>query len=57
MVMRNIVTLVLAVAIMAMIVIGLINFNLMVELWVKLLIGVLFAGVLVTIVKVFSRTR
>ena len=49
--MRNIVTLVLAVAIMAIIVVGLINFNLMIELWVKLLVGVLFAGVLVTIVK------
>jgi len=39
------------VAIIAIIIIGLINFDLMVELWVKLLVGVLFAGVLVTIYR------
>lgn len=48
---RNILTLVLAIAIIAIIVIGLINFDLMIELWVKLLIGVLFLGALVTVVR------
>ncbi|MFC1593197.1 hypothetical protein ACFL4C_04205 [Candidatus Omnitrophota bacterium] len=39
------------VVVLALVIIGLINFDLMVELWVKLLVGVLFAGVLVTIGK------
>ena len=39
----------LAVVAIALVIIGLINFDLMVELWVKLLVGVLFAGVLITI--------
>jgi len=55
--MRNIMALVLAIAVMAIIVIGLINFNLMIELWVKLLVGVLFAGVLVAIVKTLFRVK
>jgi hypothetical protein len=48
---RSIMALVLTVAIIAIIVVGLINSNLMVELWAKLLTGVLFAGVPVTIIK------
>jgi len=50
------VTLIVAIAIMALIIIGLINFDLFLELWVKLFIGVLFLAVLVTLVKrMFSR--
>jgi len=41
--MRRIMALILTTPIMAMIVVGLIDSNLMVELWVKLLAGVLFA--------------
>lgn len=55
--MRNVVAVVLAIAIMAIIVVGLINFNLMIELWVKLLVGVLFAGVLVTIGRALFRVK
>ena len=47
--MKKILTLIISIAIIAIIIIGLINFDLMVELWVKVLIGVLFAGVLVTV--------
>ena len=45
----------LAVVAIALVIIGLINFDMMVELWVKLLVGVLFAGVLVTIGRAFFR--
>ncbi len=44
-------TLIVSIAIMALIIIGLINFDLFLELWVKLFIGVLFLGVLVTVVR------
>jgi len=46
---RNILVLVLAIAITAIIIIGLINFDLMLEIWVKVFIAMLFLGVLVTI--------
>ena len=49
--MSKILTLIVAIAIMAIIIIGLINFDLMLELWVKLLIGVLFLGALATVVR------
>jgi len=57
MVIRNIVTFVLTIAIMAIVVIGLINFNLMFELWVKLLVGVLYVGVLFTIGRALFRQK
>ena len=41
----------LTVVAVALVIIGLINFDLMLELWVKLLIGVLFLGALVTLVR------
>jgi len=49
--MSKTVTLIVAIAIMAIIVIGLINFSLFLELWVKVLIGVVFFGALVTVVR------
>ena len=48
---QRLLTLVLAIVIIALIIIGLINFNLMIELWVKLLIGVLFLGIFVVVVR------
>jgi len=47
--MSKILTLIVSIAIMAIIIIGLINFNLMVELWVKLLIGVPLVGIVDTV--------
>jgi len=55
--MRNIVVLVLALAIMAIIIIGLTNFNLMIDLWVELLVGVLCVGVLVALIKAVFRSK
>jgi hypothetical protein len=49
MAMRRVMALLLAIAVMAMIVVGLIHSELMVELSVKLLAGMLFAGVPVAI--------
>lgn len=55
--MRKILTLIVSVAIIAIIIIGLINFDLMVLLWVKVLIGVLFAGVLVTVARALFQRK
>ena len=52
---RNILTLVLAIAIIAIVIIGLLDFNLMLEIWVKVFIGVLFAGIIATAVKRFNK--
>ncbi len=46
---RNTLTLVLAIVVSAIVIIGLFNFGLMLEIWVKVFIGVLLVGVLVTI--------
>ena len=48
---RNIIASVIGLTMVTVIIIGLINFNLMVELWVKLLVGVLFVGAFVTVVR------
>ena len=52
--MRKVLISVFALAIMAIVVIGLFDFDLMLEIWVKVLIGVLFVGVIVAAVKRFS---
>jgi len=48
---RSILTSVLAIAII--VIIGLINFDLILEIWVKVLIGVLFMGVIVSLARRF----
>lgn len=48
---QRLLTIVLGIAIIAIIIIGLINFDLFLELWVKLLIGLFFLGALVTLVR------
>lgn len=50
---RYILSLVLALAVTAIVIIGLINFGLMLEIWVKVFIGVLFAGAILAVVKRF----
>jgi len=55
--MNKIRTLIVSIGIIAIIVIGLINFNLFLELWVKLLIGVVFLGVLVIAVRTLFHGR
>jgi hypothetical protein len=55
--MRNTVILVLASVIVAIATIGLFNFDLMIEIWVKILIGVLFAGSVVTIIRQAIRQK
>jgi maltodextrin utilization protein YvdJ len=47
--MRKILIPIIALAIIILIIIGLINFDLMVEIWVKLFIGVLLVGVVLFI--------
>jgi len=47
--MRNLLSLVLAIAIITIVIIGLLDFDLMLEIWVKVFIAMLFLGVLVTI--------
>lgn len=47
--MRKILITVIALAIIILIIIGLINFDLMVEIWVKVFIAVLFIGVILFI--------
>lgn len=44
-------TLIAFMGITAAIIVGLLNFDLMLEIWVMVLIGVLFAGVIVTVVR------
>ncbi|MCL0058506.1 hypothetical protein M1O47_02305 [Dehalococcoidia bacterium] len=48
---QRLLTLFLAIAIIAIIIIGLIDFDLFLELWVKLLIGLFFLGAVVTLVR------
>ena len=48
---QRLLTIVLGIAIIAIIIIGLINFDLFLELWVKLLIGLFFLGAIVTLVR------
>lgn len=48
---RNTLTLVLAIGVSAIVIIGLFNFDLMLEIWVKVLIGVLFVGAIFAVVK------
>lgn len=52
---RSILALVLAAAIMVIVIIGLLDFDLMLEIWVKVLIGVLFVVVIFAVVKRFNR--
>lgn len=52
---RTALTLILAILIVALIIIGFFNFNLMLEIWVKVLIGVLFVGLIFAAVKRFIR--
>ena len=49
--MRKVIFTICGVACIAIVIIGLFNFNLMLEIWVKVLIGVLFAGVIIAIGK------
>ena len=42
-----------ALAIIAIVIIGLLDFDLMLEIWVKVLIGVIFIGVIFTMVRCF----
>jgi len=55
--MGKIPTLIVLIAIIAIIIIGLINFDLMVELWVKVLIGVLFLGVIITMARALLQRK
>jgi len=55
--MNKILSLIASTAIIVIIIIGLINFNLMVELWVKLIIGALFLGVIITIGRAFFQGK
>lgn len=50
---RNTLSLVLAVVVSAIFVVGLFNFDLMLEIWVKVLIGVLLAGAIFAVAKRF----
>jgi len=52
---QDILTLVVGLAIMTIVIIGFFDLDLMVEIWVKVLIIVLFAGVIVGVVKQFVR--
>jgi hypothetical protein len=52
--MRKVLISVFALAIIVIVIIGLLDFDLMLEIWVKVLIGVLFVGVIVAAVKRFS---
>ncbi|MCL0059924.1 hypothetical protein M1O20_05550 [Dehalococcoidia bacterium] len=49
--MSKILTVIVSIAIIAIIIIGLISFDLFLELWVKLLIGLFFLGAIVTLVR------
>jgi len=48
---QNILTLVLATAVVVICVVGLFDFDLFVELWIKIFIGVLFAGAIIGVAK------
>ena len=46
-------TIVLSLVLVVIVIVGLIDFDLMLEIWVKVLIGVLFMGVIVALVRRF----
>lgn len=46
---------VLAIAITAIVIIGFLNFDLMLEIWVRAIIAVLFIGVFFTLTTIFFR--
>jgi hypothetical protein len=48
---KKIVAILLGLCAVILIIIGLVNFNLMLDIWVKVLIGVLFVGVIAAIIK------
>ena len=48
---RNVLTTFCGLAAMVIVVVGFFNFSLMLEIWVKLLIGVLFTGIIVRVGK------
>lgn len=52
--MRKVLISVFALAIIVIVIIGLLDFDLMLEIWVKVLIGVLFVGVIVAAVRRFK---
>ena len=52
--MRKVLISVFALAIIAIVIIGLLDFDLMLEIWVKVLIGVLFAGFIFAAVRRFA---
>jgi len=45
----------LSLVLVVIVIVGLINFDLMLEIWVKVLIGVLFVGFIVAAVRRFMR--
>lgn len=55
--MRDVLTLVMGLATMAIIMIGLLDFDLMIEVWVKVFIGFLFAGALIGVAKSLLTNR
>lgn len=50
---RNVLTLALTIAIVAIVMIGLLDFDLMLEIWVMVFIGILFGGVIFAAVRHF----
>lgn len=49
----NSITLVLSLLLVVIVIVGLTNFDLMLEIWVKVIIGVLFVGVIFAAVRRF----
>lgn len=52
--MRDIIALAIGLFVISIVIIGLIDFDLMIEIWVKVFIGVIFIGFIVAAVKKFS---
>lgn len=48
---RKLLTIFFALALAAIVIVGLIDFDLMIEIWVKVFIGVLFGGVIIGAAK------
>ncbi len=48
---RKLLIILCSLALVAIVIVGLIDFDLMLEIWVKVLIGVLFAGVIIGAAK------
>jgi hypothetical protein len=53
--MQKSITLAFSLVLASIVIVGLIDFDLMLVIWVKVLIGVLFAGVIVAVVQQFVR--